>query len=1333
MEACRNPVPPFSIRSATSANDWNRWKRDLELYFAAENVTSHAIKKAKLLFYGGREIIDLFDSLTVSAVLPQGENVYTQAVRVLTEQINPTHNDLYERCMLRRLKQTKDESFAQFITRVRQQAKKCNLVAETLTADNYILEQVVDGCFSDEIRKELMKKGLQDLAEAEKQANAIEAINAQCKAVQLPVDSTVPENADSVRRAIVTKNRRFKPSTSTNESGNPEQKTTRCYRCSSEKHLANDENCPAKKFTCSKCNKVGHFAKCCRSPNFATDSSISNPATTAKSDKAVIKVVCTSDDDGDPIFCIPTDDVSSSPSRAEEIVDCEVGGVVIPMYIDSGYKWSIMGLKSWRKLENQGVRHFGFNYNPEVRTFDASLSLQYDVLFSVSCEIRCNNLSIVTNIIVVRERFAVILGSTDAKALHLLIVGLNAVSKNSTTIPVPEEAVQTINSGSSLLSKLKNFQLELPIDQTITPVVQPFRRVPYALRAPILKELTELKNLDVIEPVTGPSRWVSPMVPAPKGEKGIRICVDMRLANAAILDEKHPLPTIEDLLPLLKDAVLFSKIDLKMAYHQIELHPNSREVTTFSTPFGLFRYKRLMMGLKCAPEQFQKIMENLLRTCDGVFIYLDDILVFGRSKEEHDQNLTNLLRRIQELGLTLSTEKCVYRQPEITFLGHLLGVGSIKPTLNKVKAIQDFRPPSSATELRSFLGLVTYVGKSIPNLSTLLDPLQKTARLKIFQWTAADSAIFEEIKNLLSAETTLGFFDPDLRTIVMADASPVGLGAVLLQEKGASLRTICFVNRSLSPVERRYSQTEKEALALVFAVERLKYYLVGREFDLVTDHKPLECIFSPRSKPCARIERWVLRLQGFKFRVIYRAGKNNIADPLSRLLPDNASIMTENDIYEKNLVMFINELTPRALVLADILREIELDPELKQLRDELLADQLPSSKPFLYIKDELGVVDGILVRGSRLIIPSSLRDQTLQNAHEGHPGITKMKARLRSKVWWPNIDLQAERFVKSCDACQKVGKSIIQEEIHRRQMPDGPWQDLAIDFKDLPDGSYLCVVVDYFSRYIEVKVLKSITTKTTCDFLDEIFTRHGFPYSITSDQGSQFTSADFASYCAENGIQHYTTFAYWPQANGEVERQNRSLQKIIQISQLKKSDWRKELLQYLLMYRSTAHSVTGRSPTELLFNRKIRDKLPTLKEREERLEVRNKDALNKAKSLKPGSVPLKEISVGDEVLLKRPFKTRKADSKFEEETGVVTAVDGPSIAVETPTKKVIRHKNQLELYTRRKPTEAETSSDSATPEAVSEPAAAPTDTDEIPELRRSSRSARAPAHLNDFV
>jgi len=291
------------------------------------------------------------------------------------------------------------------------------------------------------------------------------------------------------------------------------------------------------------------------------------------------------------------------------------------------------------------------------------------------------------------------------------------------------------------------------------------------------------------------------------------------------------------------------------------------------------------------------------------------------------------------------------------------------------------------------------LGRFIPHFSTELDLLQKVARASPFEWSAEAEQTFIHVKSLLSDETYLSLFDPDLPTLVMADASPIGLGAVLLQKKNEQVRVICYVSRSLSPVERRYSQTEKEALALVFAVERLKMYLLGREFDLVTDHKPLLTIYGPRSKPCARVERWLLRIQGFKFRILHIPGKNNIADPLSRLL-EPADIITENDMYEKNLVMFMGNLVPRAITLKEISTATETDDVLKSVCQSIRVNAPISTKPYSALVDELCIVNDILLRGSRIVIPSSLRKQVLQNAHEGHPGIVKMKDRLCSKVWW---------------------------------------------------------------------------------------------------------------------------------------------------------------------------------------------------------------------------------------------------------------------------------------------------------------------------------------------
>lgn len=663
-------------------------------------------------------------------------------------------------------------------------------------------------------------------------------------------------------------------------------------------------------------------------------------------------------------------------------------------------------------------------------------------------------------------------------------------------------------------------------------------------------------------------------------------------------------------------------------------------------------------------------------------IFLDDILVFGNTNEQHQQRLEKVKKRLEERGLELNTQKCVLGVKEVKFLGHTISASDgIRPSLDKVSAIRNFRHPENAAELNSFLGLVNYVGKFIPNLSTLADPLRTLSRKKEFSWSKAEEVAFQKLRNVLSDKSSLGFYNPNDETAVITDASPVGLGAVLIQySKSKVPRVICYISRSLSDVERRYSQTEKEALALVWACERLKFYLIGRSFDLISDHKPLELIFGPKSKPCARLERWLLRIQAFKYKVIYQSGKTNIADPFSRLLKIDPNLKTKNDIYEKNVVMWVEELVPRAISLQELKCETGKDAELQKVIQSINSGVWSKElKPYVWFKEEFGIINGIVLRGSRIVVPKNLQRRTLGNAHEGHPGIVKMKDRLRSKVWWPGIDKAAENGVKCCQACQRIAQPEPPVQMSRRKLPEGPWQDVALDFLGpLPSGEYLLTVIDYFSRFVEVKVLRSIMAKETIQFLSELFARYGFPYSLITDNGSQLTSREFSDYCASAGITLLHTPPFWPQANGEIERQNRSLLKGMKIAQLNKTDWKKELLDYLLMYRATPHVVTGKSPAELLFKRPLRDKLPMVRETEIMDEVRDKDQINKGKSKdyadsKRKAIPVKELEIGDEVWIQRTNRQNKLDPTFEAEPGRIVAMRGPEVSVQTPTRMVTRN------------------------------------------------------------
>lgn len=329
-----------------------------------------------------------------------------------------------------------------------------------------------------------------------------------------------------------------------------------------------------------------------------------------------------------------------------------------------------------------------------------------------------------------------------------------------------------------------------------------------------------------------------------------------------------------------------------------------------------------------------------------------------------------------------------------------------------------------------------------------------------------------------------------------------------------------------------------------------------------------------------------------------------------------------------------------------------------------------STKLFKAFETELCFAGSILLRGTKIIMPKKLRPQTLDLAHEGHPGITKMKQRLRSKVWWPKIDAEAEAYVKKCHGCTMVAAPPPPEPMKRNQLPPGPWQNIAIDFLGpLPSGDFLLVIVDYFSRFVEIEIMRKIDSAETIKRLRVIFARFGSPTSMTADNGRQFISDEFRSFCSEKNIELNSTIPYWPQQNGEVERQNRSILKRVTISQNEGRDWKKDLLDYLVMYRSTIHSTTLKTPSELMFGRTIRDKLPTIEQPlEADREVSDQDKLSKEKGKEYADekrrAKASEIEVGDEVWLKQVVKRNKLTPNFEPVSHKVVDRKGSELIVE---------------------------------------------------------------------
>jgi hypothetical protein len=405
----------------------------------------------------------------------------------------------------------------------------------------------------------------------------------------------------------------------------------------------------------------------------------------------------------------------------------------------------------------------------------------------------------------------------------------------------------------------------------------------------------------------------------------------------------------------------------------------------------------------------------------------DDILVFGCNQQEHDIRLEACLQCIRDRNLTLNRAKCVLGVKTIEFYGHVFNAEGISPDPRKVESLKSAESPKTFEELSSFLGLATYCARFIPALATMTDPLRDLLKDKAtWTWTEVHETAIENIRDSISHACSMAYFDITKKTELLVDASPVGLGAMLVQyDSDGKGSVVALASKSLKPVEQRYSQTEREALAVYWGIVHFHLYLYGSSFQVVTDHKPLVPLFNrPMSKPPLRIERWLLKLQEYEFELTYQQGKFNPADYMSR----HPIMMTQDDHAEKMTEEFVNMIThhsvPKTLTVHDIREATEKDGSLQRcmvaietnnwhkFRTQALDDDKPEVESLYKVRADLSVniEEGIILRDHRIVVLTALRHEVVKIAHEGHQGVVKTKQLLREKVWFPGID----KLVESC-------------------------------------------------------------------------------------------------------------------------------------------------------------------------------------------------------------------------------------------------------------------------------------------------------------------------------
>lgn len=727
----------------------------------------------------------------------------------------------------------------------------------------------------------------------------------------------------------------------------------------------------------------------------------------------------------------------------------------------------------------------------------------------------------------------------------------------------------------------------------------PYRLPPYK-REIANKLIQEMCDFNIIQPSNSP--WASPIVLVGKKTGDLRFCVDYRKVNRATKRDQYPLPNIQDSLDALEGAKYFTSLDMKSGYYQIEMNPNDRQKTAFITQDGLYEFKVMPFGLTNAPATFQRCMDVILSGLkyNSVLVYLDDILIFSNTFEQHLRRIETVFIRLLDANLRLNPSKCSFCLPEITYLGIKVTAEGQYPDEEKIKAVASFETPKNVRDIRSFVSLCSYYRKFVHKFAEKAKPLTTLIKKDVdFCWSEEQEKAFNILKQSITNPPVLTHFNGDLPIELRTDASDVGIGAILVQKHQTGWKPVCYASRQLLPREQNYTTSEKECLAIIFAVEKFRQYLENRYFVIKTDHCSL-CFLQSKQKLPPRLIRWSLMLQEFNFDVQYKSGTHNKdADCLSRY-PITSDSNSEPDLEDDDKIFACTIISN-----GNIRTEQQKDKRITTLAQKLKILPTLNSKERKKLKNFAfsngGLVCRIIYQGKEKLLkpylPTSLREIACQNNHDdltsGHVGFSKTLYKISERYYWPGMYKFIKKYVASCPECQ-VLKTKPTERIGYLQpiLTPGPFHKIGIDIiGPLPRAGnkiYIIVCIDLFTKWIETRALSSSTASKTAKFIaEQVLCRHGAPAIMISDQGTNFISSTIKQLNKFMSTLSNTTTAYHPQTNGQTERVNAVIKKMIAMYVNEfHSNW-DELLPFVtLAYNTAKQDSIGMSPFELVYGRK---------------------------------------------------------------------------------------------------------------------------------------------------
>ncbi|UYV84707.1 K02A2.6-like, partial [Cordylochernes scorpioides] len=732
---------------------------------------------------------------------------------------------------------------------------------------------------------------------------------------------------------------------------------------------------------------------------------------------------------------------------------------------------------------------------------------------------------------------------------------------------------------------------------------QPIKHRPYRVsrteRQAIQTEVDKMLDAGIIRHSESP--WSSPVILVKKKDGNWRFCVDYRRLNKVTKKDVYPLPRIDDTLDSLKGAKFYSSMDLRSGYWQIEVDEADREKTAFITPDGLYEFLVMPFGLCNAPATFERMMDKILKGLKWTMAlcYLDDIVVYSKSFNEHLHRLEIILQCLDKAELRLNPKKCLFGTKRIRVFGHLVDSKGIYTDPEKIEAIAKFPTPKSITDVRSFIGLCSYYRRFIENFAEKAAPLHGVLKKdNKFMWNSDQQDAFDSLKKALMSEPVLAYFEEQLPTELHTDASGYGIGAVLVQINNGKERPVGYASRTLSKAEKNYSTTERECLAAIWAINKFRPYLFGREFVIVTDHHAL-CWLSNLKDPTGRLERWPLKLQEYNVTVVYKSGrKHQKADCLSR----NTLQLESEEAYNDE-----DDDIPSMTALTCFEAEQRKDPKICKLIEETERFGAESKgyemlKGTLYKKnfDPLG-------NQHLLVIPKHLRLELLKSLHDaptaGHLGFSKTYERVKNKYFWPGLLRDIRKYVAHCKECQRKKQSTQKPPGLLKAIPPAtsPFQRVGMDllgrFPKSDNGNkWIIVCTDYLTRFAVTKALPTGEAKESAKFLmEDVVLKHGAPREIITDRGRVFQSKLIAELTNQCSSIHRFTTAYHPQTNGLTERLNKTLANMIAMYvSVEQKDWDVILPYVTFAYNTAKQDTTGFTPFKLIHGREAETTVDTL-------------------------------------------------------------------------------------------------------------------------------------------